>query len=88
MFSTASPGKKYLRQGFTVCIIVCALGVTTNALFAELEWPRAWFEPARTASELGISVFHQSPLLDNRDLPPVVPRGCRTIRWSLCRLRR
>ncbi len=74
MSSTVSLGKKCLIDGLTACIIVCALGVTTNALSAEPEWPRAWYEPARTASELGISVFHQSPVLDNRDLPPVAER--------------
>ena len=34
-------------------------------------WPRAWFEPMKTASEVGITQFSQSPLLDSRDLPPV-----------------
>ncbi len=38
------------------------------------DWPDAWFEPARTASQLGITSFSQSPMLDDRDLPPVVDR--------------
>lgn len=38
------------------------------------EWPDAWFQPAKTASELGISTFSQSPLLDGRGLPPVAER--------------
>ena len=74
MSLTVSLGKKYLIEGIIACIFVWALGVSTNALSAEPEWPRAWYEPARTASELGISAFHQSPLLDNRDLPPVAER--------------
>ena len=41
-------------------------------------WPRSWFEPPRTASELGIDRFRQSPLLDAEvaagDLPPVEER--------------
>ena len=37
-------------------------------------WPREWFAPPRTASELGITSFSQSPYLDDRDLPPVEER--------------
>ncbi len=41
-------------------------------------WPRTWFEPPRTASELGIDSFRQSPLLDAQvaagELPPVEER--------------
>jgi peptide/nickel transport system substrate-binding protein len=40
----------------------------------EESWPRAWFEPAKTASELGITSFSQSPLLDSRGMPPVADR--------------
>ena len=38
------------------------------------ELPRTWFDGAKTASELGITAFQQSPLLDDRDLPPVAER--------------
>ena len=41
-------------------------------------WPRTWFEAPRTASELGIDSFRQSPLLDAQvaagELPPVEER--------------
>ena len=74
MPSTTSLRKTYLIAGITAWIIVCALGARATALSAEPEWPRAWFEPARTASELGISAFRQSPLLNDRDLPPVAER--------------
>ena len=37
-------------------------------------WPRAWFEPMKTASELGIKQFSQSPKLDGKGLPPVEER--------------
>jgi len=56
------------------CIIAWSLCAATAALSADPEWPRAWYEPAKTASELGITVFSQSPLLSNRDLPPVAER--------------
>ncbi len=36
--------------------------------------PPAWFAPPKTASELGITRFSQSPMLDGRDLPPVEER--------------
>ena len=41
-------------------------------------WPESWFEPPRTASELGIESFRQSPVLDAQvasgELPPVEER--------------
>ncbi len=40
----------------------------------EKGWPRAWFEPPRTASEMGIDHFTQSPMLDGANLPPVADR--------------
>ena len=36
--------------------------------------PPEWFAPPKTASELGITQFSQSPMLDGRDLPPVEAR--------------
>ena len=33
--------------------------------------PPEWFAPPKTASELGITRFTQSPLPDGRDLPPL-----------------
>ncbi|MDA0789248.1 MAG: ABC transporter substrate-binding protein [Proteobacteria bacterium] len=36
--------------------------------------PDAWFEAPPTASEMGISHFSQSPMLDDRNLPPVQSR--------------
>ena len=38
------------------------------------QWPRAWFEPMKTASELGIERFSQSPYLEGKGLPPVAER--------------
>ena len=36
--------------------------------------PPEWFAPPKTASELGITSFTQSPFLDDRDLPSVEQR--------------
>ena len=36
--------------------------------------PAEWFAPPKTASELGITDFTQSPFLDGQDLPPVEDR--------------
>ena len=52
-------------------MVVCALCLPAPGFAGEHEWPQAWYEPAKTASELGITRFSQSPLLDDRDLPPV-----------------
>ena len=37
-------------------------------------WPKSWFAPAKTASELGISRFQESPALAGLGLPPVAER--------------
>ncbi len=37
-------------------------------------WPKSWFAPAKTASELGISRFQESPALAGLGLPPVAKR--------------
>ena len=41
-------------------------------------WPESWFHPPRTASEIGLDSFHQSPALDEQvasgELPPVEKR--------------
>jgi len=66
--------KTYLIARIAACAIACALGAATVALSADPEWPQAWYEPAKTASELGITTFSQSPLLDDRNLPPVEKR--------------
>ncbi|MDE0450394.1 MAG: ABC transporter substrate-binding protein [Gammaproteobacteria bacterium] len=36
--------------------------------------PPEWFVPPKTASEIGITQFSQSPILDGQDLPPVEER--------------
>ena len=41
-------------------------------------WPESWFHPPRTASEIGLTAFRQSPVLDELvaagELPPVEER--------------
>ena len=38
------------------------------------DWPKEWYETPRTASEMGITEFRDSPLFRGRDLPPVEDR--------------
>ncbi len=45
-----------------------------SAKAAEPDWPASWLVPARTASQLGIDAFAQSPVLEGLDLPPVEQR--------------
>ena len=37
-------------------------------------WPQSWFEAPKTASEVGITHFSESPFLADRGLPPVAER--------------
>ncbi len=55
---------------------VC-LAMRATVCVAEVDlapMPPEWFAPPKTASELGITRFSQSPMLDGRDLPPVEER--------------
>ena len=62
--------------------MVTSLAIVTPCMAADSDrptgwpdaWPDAWFQPAKTASERGITSFSQSPILDDRDLPPVADR--------------
>ena len=38
------------------------------------DWPKEWYETPRTASEMGITEYRDSPFLRGRDLPPVKDR--------------
>jgi len=51
--------------------LVAALGVAEEDV---APMPLEWSAPPKTASELGITRFTQSPFLDERDLPPVAER--------------
>ena len=51
---------------------MAAVPVAGQTLEAEL--PSEWFQAPKTASQLGITGFSQSPYLDERDLPPVEER--------------
>lgn len=63
-----------------VCRILLALGIAVcgSAVAAtpgiSSVYPQAWLQPAKTASELGISRFTQSPVLNEQSLPPVATR--------------
>ena len=60
------------RRGLGAC--VAALAATCVAGDETPPLPPEWFAPPKTASELGITRFSQSPFLDRRDLPPVEDR--------------
>ena len=60
-----------IRWTLLLAALAChAVAEDTN----DQQWPRAWFEPLKTASELNITEFSQSPVLDSQDLPPVEQR--------------
>jgi len=42
-----------------------------ETVHAQSLYPEQWFTPAKTASQLGIADFKQSPLLNRQGLPPV-----------------
>ncbi len=63
------------RSGAGLWIVLAlAAGSSLSANAAEPDWPAAWLEPARTASQLGIDSFSQSPVLEGQGLPPVEQR--------------
>ena len=51
-----------------------AESATPGGGYRNPDWPPEWFEPMKTASELGITTFSQSPILDGKGLPPVAER--------------
>ncbi len=63
-------------QTLLVCLALVSQCLTHSrvASASETSWPRAWFEPLKTASQLGIATLDQSPFLDGRPLPPVEDR--------------
>lgn len=62
-------------RGIAYCLAaLLAAGLHANGSDGEPEWPQSWFAAPQTASELGITRFTQSPMLDDRDLPPVEQR--------------
>ena len=68
-----------LAMGATICVAEedfapePSAGEREGAPFAS-NMPPEWFAPPKTASELGITQFSQSPILDGQDLPPVEDR--------------
>ena len=61
-----------------IFIVLVSFGVAHGELIPRDTWPESWFHPPKTASELGITKFHQSPVLDEKvksgKLPPVEKR--------------
>ena len=57
-----------LLLGLAVLMATAGLSADDSAM------PQAWFEAPKTASELNITTFSQSPMLDDRGLPAVSER--------------
>jgi len=64
---------RYRRVAFWVIVTHCATQMFC-ADAADSDWPEAWFEAPKTASQLGITAFKQSPVLAGQNLPPVENR--------------
>lgn len=65
------------RRGLTAWLVPMLLGVSPVSVAAEdavSPMPDSWFEIPKTASEVGITSFSQSPMLDDAGLPPVKER--------------
>ena len=60
-------------RAFTIVVVATQFQFTSHAR-DNGDWPAEWYQPPKTASELGITRFAQSPYLDDRDLPPVQER--------------
>jgi len=64
-----------MKSSFAGLWACAALGaVASMAAEDAAPMPLEWFAPPKTASELGITDFTQSPILDGRDLPPLKDR--------------
>ena len=57
-------------------VLIAAVGclAALPPAVAEDVLPRTWFDGPRTASEVGLAAFSESPYLAGRDLPPVAER--------------
>ncbi len=65
------------RRGLTAWLVLMLLGVSPVSVAEEhavSPMPDSWFEIPKTASEVGITSFSQSPMLDDAGLPPVNER--------------
>ena len=56
------------------CVAVLAAGAVGAQTPEQMDLPPQWFQAPKTASQLGITGFSQSPYLEERDLPPVEER--------------
>ena len=61
----------------STALLIIFVQCATHDIFvsaADAGYPQAWFNPAQTASQLGITKFIQSPALNELNLPPVEKR--------------
>jgi peptide/nickel transport system substrate-binding protein len=64
-----------MREDWILWTAIAVVSILSMpAAGADNGWPTAWFEAPRTAGELGIDSLSQSPMLDDRGLPPVEQR--------------
>ena len=77
---TPAPGPMPAEAGSVAPVEVRATGsaVGIDGDLPSEAWPARWFEPPRTAVQLGLTAFRQSPILDDAvtsgTLPPVEER--------------
>ena len=74
---TCSFSRHHNQQPNILClgsIVVLLTLQLSSANAANSSWPIAWFEPPQTASQLGLTAFTQSPILNKQDLPPIEQR--------------
>ncbi|XOV84904.1 MAG: ABC transporter substrate-binding protein [bacterium] len=62
--------------GGMVIVLAClsSVALAASRSGAPPRYPEAWLSPAKTASQLNLTEFHESPLLMAKDLPPVKER--------------
>ena len=57
-----------------ICLAAMAALCATGQTLEPADLPPEWFQPPKTASQLGIVAFAQSAYLNDRDLPPLEER--------------
>ena len=66
--STVNSAVKLVALALAAAIVHADNGVEDRG------WPQSWFEAPKTACEVGITRFSESPFLADRGLPPVAER--------------
>lgn len=76
--ASANPTHSAAILGHATDLVESRNGTTSEAVAEDSPWPDAWFQTPKTASEVGLVNFTQSPILDepqaSGEIPPVVER--------------